>query len=92
MRSAAGFFDLRDLVEDIAVVAGQKVTARTARQLAEKGIKALKVADEDLYGQHIETDVIAFLRPEEKFETVELMVEQIRHDETTARSLLLPDF
>ena len=48
--------------------------------------------DEDLYGQQIETDLIAYLRPEEKFETVELMVEQIRRDEAAARKLLLPDF
>lgn len=48
--------------------------------------------DEDLYGQQIETDLIAFLRPEEKFESVEIMVDQIRRDEATARSLLLPDF
>lgn len=48
--------------------------------------------DEDLYGQQIETDLIAFLRPEEKFETIELMVEQIRRDEAAARRLLLPDF
>lgn len=48
--------------------------------------------DEDLYGQQIETDLIAFLRPEEKFESVEVMVEQIRRDEAAARTLLLPDF
>lgn len=48
--------------------------------------------DEDLYGQTIETDLIAFLRPEEKFDTVEAMVEQIRRDEAAARALLLPDF
>ncbi|HEX6866260.1 MAG TPA: bifunctional riboflavin kinase/FAD synthetase [Caulobacteraceae bacterium] len=44
--------------------------------------------DEDLYGREIETDLIAFLRPEEKFETVEAMVEQIRRDEADARALL----
>ena len=48
--------------------------------------------DEDLYGQQIETDLIAFLRPEEKFDTVEIMVEQIRRDGAAARALLLPDF
>ena len=48
--------------------------------------------DEDLYGQQIETDLIAFLRPEEKFDTVEIMVEQVRRDEAAARALLLPDF
>jgi riboflavin kinase/FMN adenylyltransferase len=48
--------------------------------------------DEDLYGQVIETDLIAFLRPEEKFDTIELLVEQVRRDEAAARSMLLPDF
>ncbi|MGE5501933.1 MAG: bifunctional riboflavin kinase/FAD synthetase [Ignavibacteriales bacterium] len=48
--------------------------------------------DEDLYGQVIETDLIAWLRPEEKFETIEAMIDQIREDEAQARALLLPDF
>lgn len=48
--------------------------------------------DEDLYGQVIETDLIAYLRPEEKFETIEAMIDQIREDEAQARALLLPDF
>jgi riboflavin kinase / FMN adenylyltransferase len=48
--------------------------------------------DEDLYGQVIETDLVAHLRPEEKFETIEAMIDQIREDEAQARALLLPDF
>ncbi len=44
--------------------------------------------DEDLYGREIETDLIAFLRPEEKFGSVEAMLEQIRRDEAEARVLL----
>jgi riboflavin kinase/FMN adenylyltransferase len=48
--------------------------------------------DEDLYGQVIETDLVAYLRPEEKFETIEAMIDQIRKDEAQARALLLPDF
>jgi len=44
--------------------------------------------DEDLYGQLIETDLIAFLRPEEKFDSVPEMAEQIRRDEAAARALL----
>src|SRR5690606_4461765 len=35
-----------------------KVTVRQARQLAEKGVKALKVADEDLYGHYLANDVV----------------------------------
>jgi riboflavin kinase/FMN adenylyltransferase len=42
----------------------------------------------DIYGETIETDLIAFLRPEEKFDSVEVMVEQIWRDEREARRLL----
>lgn len=44
--------------------------------------------DEDIYGEVIETDLIAFLRPEEKFSSVEAMVTQIRVDERDARRIL----
>lgn len=48
--------------------------------------------DEDLYGQQIETDLVRFLRPEEKFDSVEAMVEQVHRDAAAARALLAPDF
>ena len=44
--------------------------------------------DEDLYGQVIETQLIAFLRPEEKFSSIDEMVVQIRRDEAAARAIL----
>ena len=44
--------------------------------------------DEDIYGQIIETELIEFLRPEQKFATVELMVQQIQADADLARRLL----
>lgn len=44
--------------------------------------------DEDLYGQVIETQLIAFLRPEEKFGSIDEMVAQIRRDEARARGIL----
>jgi riboflavin kinase / FMN adenylyltransferase len=47
--------------------------------------------DEDIYGETIETDLIAFLRPEEKFASVEAMVEQIYRDEREARKILAAD-
>ncbi len=43
--------------------------------------------DEDIYGETIETDLIAFLRPEEKFASIELMVDQIRIDARRARDI-----
>jgi riboflavin kinase/FMN adenylyltransferase len=48
--------------------------------------------DEDLYGQIIETDLIAFLRPELKFDSLELMIQQIRQDERDARAIVAPAF
>ena len=44
--------------------------------------------DADIYGETIETDLIAFLRPEEKFPSIGAMVEQIQRDEGRARAIL----
>src|SRR5436309_3121177 len=38
--------------------AGQKLTVRQARQLAEKGLKALRVTDEELVGHYIGEDLV----------------------------------
>ncbi|THD59527.1 bifunctional riboflavin kinase/FAD synthetase [Phenylobacterium sp.] len=46
--------------------------------------------DEDIYDQVIETDLIAFLRPEEKFDGLEAMTEQVMRDARAARDLLMP--
>ncbi len=48
--------------------------------------------DDDLYGQIIETELIAFLRPEAKFDSVEALVKQIGADADQARALLMPTF
>jgi riboflavin kinase/FMN adenylyltransferase len=48
--------------------------------------------DEDIYDQVIETDLIAFLRDEEKFVNLEVMTAQVMADARRARTLLLPDF
>jgi riboflavin kinase/FMN adenylyltransferase len=48
--------------------------------------------DEDLYGQVIETQLIAFLRPELKFDGIALMIAQIRLDEAQARAIVAPGF
>ena len=50
-----------DLVDadtgEVVVEAGKKLTVRSARLLAEKGIKAVKAVDEDLYGQYLAEDL-----------------------------------
>src|ERR671921_851576 len=57
-----GFKAAVDLVEaesgEVVLEAGKKLTARTARQLAEKGVKALRATDEDLVGQYIAEDLV----------------------------------
>ncbi|HEY8003660.1 MAG TPA: bifunctional riboflavin kinase/FAD synthetase [Phenylobacterium sp.] len=48
--------------------------------------------DEDIYDQVIETDLIAFLRPELKFDGLDAMTAQVMKDAKAARDLLLPPF
>ena len=48
--------------------------------------------DEDLYGQTLETELVAFLRPEMKFDGLEALVAQIAADAAQSRALLLPAF
>ncbi|HEX4198389.1 MAG TPA: bifunctional riboflavin kinase/FAD synthetase [Caulobacteraceae bacterium] len=44
--------------------------------------------DEDLYGQTIETELLAFLRPELNFDSLEALVAQIAEDAANARAFL----
>ena len=56
-----GFKASVDMVDadtgEVAIETGRKLTVRTARQLAEKGLKALFAADTDLFGQYIAEDL-----------------------------------
>src|SRR5947207_4726379 len=59
MRGIKAMTDLRNAdTDEVVIEAGQKLTVRQARMLAEKGLKALKVADEDLPGQYIAEDLV----------------------------------
>jgi riboflavin kinase/FMN adenylyltransferase len=44
--------------------------------------------DEDIYGMSIETELLAFIRPEERFSSIDEMVCQIRLDAAAARAHL----
>jgi len=44
--------------------------------------------DEDIYDRIIETDLVAFLRPEEKFDSLETMTEQVMRDAERAKKVL----
>ncbi|MCE7028595.1 DNA-directed RNA polymerase subunit beta [Jiella avicenniae] len=45
---------------EVLVEAGKKVTARQARQMQEKGVKALRATEEDLYGHYLAEDIVNF--------------------------------
>jgi DNA-directed RNA polymerase subunit beta len=57
-----GYKAVSDLVDadsgKVVVEAGKKLTVRQARQLAEKGLKALRVTDEELVGHYIGEDLV----------------------------------
>ncbi|MFK8251015.1 DNA-directed RNA polymerase subunit beta [Ancylobacter terrae] len=57
-----GYKAVADLVDadtgEVVVEAGKKVTVRQARQLAEKGLKALRISDEEMVGQYIAEDLV----------------------------------
>src|SRR5208282_6178246 len=55
MKASADIFDAD--TGAVAIEAGKKLTVRAARQLAEKGLKALRATDADLYGQYIAEDL-----------------------------------
>ena len=48
--------------------------------------------DEDLYGQTLEVDLIAFLRGDAKYDTLDEMIAQMNRDCEAARRLLTPEF
>ena len=57
-----GYKAINDLVDadtgKVVLEAGKKLTVRQARQLAEKGLKALRMTDEELIGQYIAEDLV----------------------------------
>src|SRR3989454_8828887 len=57
-----GYKAVNDLVDAdsgrVVVEAGKKITVRQARQLAERGLKALRMTDEELIGHYIAEDLV----------------------------------
>ncbi|MVA97482.1 DNA-directed RNA polymerase subunit beta [Nitratireductor sp. CAU 1489] len=51
-----------DLVDadsgEVVVEAGKKITARQAKQLAEKGLKAIRATEEDIFGSYLAEDIV----------------------------------
>jgi DNA-directed RNA polymerase subunit beta len=56
-----GFKAVADIIDadsgEVILEAGKKLAVRAARQLAEKGVKAIRVASEELYGQYLAQDL-----------------------------------
>ena len=57
-----GYKAVNDLVDadtgKVVLEAGKKLTVRQARQLAEKGLKALRLSDEELIGHYLAEDLV----------------------------------
>ncbi len=77
-----GFKAINNLIDadtgEIVLEAGKKLTVRGARQLEEKGVKALKISSESLYGMYLAEDLV-------NTETGEIYAEA--GDEITEKSL-----
>ncbi|WP_029006004.1 DNA-directed RNA polymerase subunit beta [Azorhizobium doebereinerae] len=57
-----GYKAVTDLIDadtgEVVIEAGKKLTVRAARQLVEKGLKALKISDDEMVGQYIAEDLV----------------------------------
>ncbi|AQS41283.1 MAG: DNA-directed RNA polymerase subunit beta [Candidatus Tokpelaia hoelldobleri] len=55
---------IADLIDadsgEVVAEAGRKLTARAARQLAEKGLKAIRATEDDLYGSYLSEDIVNY--------------------------------
>lgn len=92
VRPAFGVYATRSRLEGGGVVAG---VANLGRRPTVNGTEArLEVHlfdfSEDLYGRTVETELIAFIRPEKKFDGLDALKAQIAADSETARTLLQP--
>jgi riboflavin kinase/FMN adenylyltransferase len=90
VRPAFGVYATRSRLEDGRVIPG---VANLGRRPTVEGTEArLEVhlfdVCEDLYGRTLETELIAFIRAEQKFSGLEALKAQIAADSETARSLL----
>ena len=59
-----GLKAVNDLVDadtgEVVVEAGRKITARQAKQLADKGLKAIRATEDDLYGSYLAEDIVNY--------------------------------
>jgi len=59
-----GLKAVNDLIDadtgEVVVEAGRKITARQAKQLADKGLKAIRATEDDLYGSYLAEDIVNY--------------------------------
>jgi riboflavin kinase/FMN adenylyltransferase len=94
LRPAFGIYASRTRLADGREVPGVSYVGRrpTVNGVEERLEAHLFDFDEDLYGQTLETDLVSFIRPDVKFDSLEEMTAQIWIDVAAARTLLTPPF
>ena len=94
VRPAQGIYAVRTRLGDGREVPGVAYIGRrpTVDGVDERLEVNLFDFDEDLYGQTLETDLIAFIRGDHKFDGLEALTAQIARDCEAARAILLPAF
>jgi riboflavin kinase/FMN adenylyltransferase len=93
VRPAAGIYATRTRLADGREVPGVGYFGRrpTVNGVDEKLEVNLFDFDEDLYGQTLEVDLIALIRADEKFDSLDAMVVQMKKDCAAARAMLMPE-
>ena len=77
--------DVRDRSEPVAGVAnlGRRPTVGGLRMQLEVHLFDFQ---QDIYGRHIQVDFLAFLRPEQRFDSLDALQRQIQADSSQARA------
>lgn len=92
VRPAQGIYAARSRLPDGREIAGVAYIGSrpTVDGIDERLEVNLFDFDEDLYGQTLETDLVAFIRGDQRFDGLEALKAQIAADCAAARKLLLP--
>ncbi|MNI47293.1 Riboflavin biosynthesis protein RibF [compost metagenome] len=90
MRPAYGVYAVRTRLPDGRVIQGvANLGVRPMFEIAEPLLEVwLLDFDESLYGQTLETELVAFLRGEKKFDGLDALKVQIEADAAAARAVL----
>ncbi len=94
VRPAFGIYAVRTRLADGREIPGVAYVGRrpTVDGVDERLEVHLLDFDEDIYGDTLETDFIAYLRGDRKFDGLDAMVAQMDRDKQQARDILLPAF